>query len=93
VVLQLIPRYNLSMSRSAAEVLEDVRRLSPGDFDWLLGELLESGDGSSAEEIDASWKAEVERRVAEIDFGAVKMLPMEDVLARMNARILARQRG
>ena len=90
---QVVPRYNLSMSRSAAEVLEDVRRLPPGEFDWLLGELLEPGDGSSAEEIDASWKAEVERRVAEIDSGAVKMLPMEDVIARMDARLLARKSG
>ena len=81
------------MNRSAAEVLEDVRRLPPGEFDWLLGELLQAGDGSIAAEIDAAWKTEVERRVAEIDSGAVKMLPIEDVLARMDARILARQRG
>jgi hypothetical protein len=81
------------MNRSAAEVLEDVRRLPPSDFDWLLGELLQGGDGSSAAEIDAAWKAEVERRVAEIDSGAVEMLPLEGVLSRMDARILARQRG
>jgi putative addiction module component (TIGR02574 family) len=55
--------------------------------------LLQGGDGSSDAEIEASWKAEVERRVAEIDSGAVEMLPLEDVLARMDARILARQRG
>jgi len=81
------------MNRSAAEVLEDVRRLPPSDFDWLLGELLQSGDGSSAEEIEASWKIEVERRVAEIDSGTAKLIPMEDVLAHMDARLLARQRG
>ena len=93
MVLQPISRYNLSMNRSAAEVLEDVRRLPPSDFDWLLGELLQSGDESSAEEIEASWKMEVERRVAEIDSGTAKLIPMEDVLARMDARLLARQRG
>jgi len=93
VVLQPIPRYNLAMNRSAAEVLEDVRRLPPGELDWLFGELLQSGDGSSAAEIDASWKAEVERRVAEIDSGTAKLIPLEDVLARMDARLLARQRG
>ena len=81
------------MNRSATEVLDDVRRLHPGDFDWLLGELFQTGDGSSEAEIDASWKLEVERRVAEIDSGTVEMIPMEDVLARMDARILARQRG
>jgi hypothetical protein len=87
-----IPRYNLHMKRSAAEVLEDVRRLPPGDVDWLIGELLQGGDGSSDAEIEASWKAEVEQRVVEIDSGAVEMLPLEDVLARMDARILARHR-
>jgi len=81
------------MSRSVQEVLEDARRLPPGDIDWLIGELLQPGDGSSDAEIYACWKAEVERRVAEIDSGAVEMLPLEDVLARMDARILARQHG
>ena len=89
----MVSRYNLAMNRTAAEVLEDVRRLPPGEVDWLIGELLQGGDGSSDAEIEASWKAEVERRVAEIDSGAVEMLPLEDVLARMDARILARQRG
>jgi len=89
----VVSRYNPYMNRTAAEVLEDVRRLPPGEVDWLIGELLQGGDGSSDAEIEASWKAEVERRVAEIDSGAVEMLPLEDVLARMDARILARQRG
>lgn len=93
LVLRPISRYNLAMNRTAAQVLEDVRRLPPGDYDWLIGKLLQGGDGSSDTEIEASWKEEVERRVAEIDSGAVEMLPLEDVLARMDARILARQRG
>jgi len=87
----VVSRYNLPTNRSSAEVLEDARRLPPGDFDWLPGELFQSGDGSSAAEIDVAWKIEVERRVAEIDSGAVEMLPMEDVLARMEARLLARK--
>jgi putative addiction module component (TIGR02574 family) len=81
------------MDRSAQEVLEDARRLPPSEFDWLIGELLQAGDGASDAEIDASWKAEVERRVAEIDSGAVQLIPLEDVLARMDEKILARQRG
>jgi hypothetical protein len=81
------------MNRSAAEVLEDARRLPPSEFDWLIGELLQAGDGSSDADIDASWKAEVERRVAEIDSGTADLIRLEDVLARMDARILARQSG
>lgn len=81
------------MNRTAAEVLEDVRRLPPDELDWLIGELLQGGDGSSDAEIEASWKGEVERRVAEIDSRAVEMLPLEDVLARIDAKILAHKRG
>jgi len=52
------------MTLSAQEVLEDARRLTQGDLDWLIGEILQARDGSSDVEIDAAWKSEVERRVA-----------------------------
>ena len=57
------------MSRTAAEILEEARQLPPSEFDWLIGELLQEGDGSSDSEVEASWKAEVERRVAEVEAG------------------------
>ena len=75
------------MNRSAAEVLEDVRRLSPGEIDWLLGELLVAGDGSNAAEIDAAWKAEVERRAAEADAGNAVTCSWEEVEAPLRARL------
>jgi putative addiction module component (TIGR02574 family) len=76
-----IPRYNLPMSRTAAEILEDARRLPPGEFDWLIGELLQDGDGSSDAEIEASWKDEVERRVAEVEAGTAVTYSLEEVAA------------
>jgi putative addiction module component (TIGR02574 family) len=75
------------MSRSVQEVLEDVRRLPPGDLDWLIGELLQSGDGSSDAEIDASWKAEVERRVAESEAGTAVTYSWDEVEAPLRARL------
>ena len=84
---QVVSRYNLSMNRSAAEVLEDVRRLPPGEIDWLIGELLQSGDGSSTAEIDESWKAEVERRVAEAEAGTAVTYSWEEVEAPLRARL------
>jgi putative addiction module component (TIGR02574 family) len=78
------------MNRTAAEVLEDARRLPANELNWLIGELLQTGDGSSNTEIDAAWKAEVERRVAEIDSGDVMPIPLEGVLARMDGRIRTR---
>jgi putative addiction module component (TIGR02574 family) len=81
------------MNRSAAEILEDARQLPPGDLDWLVQNLVHEGDGTPEAKIEAAWEVEIKRRLDEIDSGAVKLLPLEDVLARMDARIMARQRG
>lgn len=67
------------MSRTAAEILEDARRLPPSEFNWLIGELLQDGDGSSEAEIEASWKDEVERRVAEVEAGIAVTYSLEEV--------------
>jgi len=82
-----IPRYNLHMNRSAQQVLEDARRLPTSDFDWLIGELLQAGDGSSDAEIDEAWKTEVERRVAESDAGHAVTYSWEEVEAPLRARL------
>jgi putative addiction module component (TIGR02574 family) len=75
------------MSRSVQEVLEDVRRLPPGDLDWLIGEIFQSGDGSSDAEIDAAWKTEVERRLAESESGTAITYSWEEVEAPLRARL------
>lgn len=75
------------MSRSAQEVLEDVRRLPPGNLDWLIGEIFQSGDGSSEAEIDAAWKMDVERRVAESEAGSAVTYSWEEVEAPLRARL------
>jgi putative addiction module component (TIGR02574 family) len=87
MVIQVISRYNFHMSRSAQEVLEDVRRLPPGELDWLIGEIFRSGDGSSDAEIDATWKAEVERRVVECEAESAVTYSWEEVEAPLRARL------
>jgi putative addiction module component (TIGR02574 family) len=76
------------VSRTAAELLEEARQLPPTEFDWLIGELLQEGDGSSDAEIDASWKAEVERRVAEVDAGTAVTYSWDEVEAPLRARLV-----
>jgi hypothetical protein len=78
------------MSRNAQEILEDARQLPPGEVNWLIESLLHDGEAVPEAEIEAAWDGEIKRRLDEIDSGAVKL---EDVLARMDARLLARQRG
>jgi putative addiction module component (TIGR02574 family) len=88
------PRYNLSMPMTAHDLLEAANRLSQADREWLARELLHPpGDGSSEAEIEAAWGEEIKRRLDEIDSGAVQMIPMDDVVARMKARISAKQRA
>jgi putative addiction module component (TIGR02574 family) len=75
------------MDRTAAEILEQARKLPPGEINWLIGELLQEGDGSSEAEIEASWKAEVERRVAAADAGNGTTYSWKDVKAPLHARL------
>jgi putative addiction module component (TIGR02574 family) len=67
-----------------AEVLrlyDTVMSLSKADRAELLAILLDSeGDGSTQEELDAAWSAEVRRRMEEIESGRVQPIPVEDVL-------------
>lgn len=78
-----IPRYNLSMSRSAQEILEEALQLPPGEVDWLVESLLIKEKVESVAEIEAAWDTEIKRRLDEIDSGAVELVPGEQVRAEM----------
>ena len=81
MVAQSESRYNLLVDRTAAEILEAARKLPPSEVSWLIGELLQEGDGSSESEIEASWKSEIERRVADADAGNGSTHSWEEVRA------------
>ncbi len=49
----------------------------------LIGMLLESLEIESEEGVEASWLQEIERRVAELDTGAVKSVPWTEVRSRV----------
>ena len=51
----------------------------------LAHELLESLDGLSPKQLDEAWLDESERRLKEIDAGAVALIPAEDVLRKARA--------
>ncbi|MGB6973630.1 MAG: addiction module protein [Terracidiphilus sp.] len=79
------------MARTAKEILEEASQLPPAEIDWLVESLLiKEGDAPQAE-IDAAWDAEIKRRLDAIDSGAVKMRPLDDVLAGMEARAADKQ--
>ena len=80
------------MSPSAQKILEEALQLPPDELDWLEESLLIKDKGPAEAEIEAAWDSEIKQRLDDIDSGAVEMIPLEDVLADMDATILAKQR-
>lgn len=69
---------------SSVEVLEvEVLQLPPSERAYLVERLIASLDVDP--EIEEAWAVEVERRLAEIESGAITLLPGSDVLAKLKA--------
>ena len=51
-----------------------------------LYESVAEEEQASEVEVEAAWGDEIKRRLDEIDSGAVELIPMDEVLARMDAR-------
>jgi putative addiction module component (TIGR02574 family) len=51
----------------------------------LLRSLDEDNDDASTEEIEASWAAEVQRRIEDLDSGRVKPVPWDEALRRIES--------
>ena len=70
------------MKREAAEILKDALALPTEARAALAGSLLESLDTEVDEDAEAAWATEVNRRVAELDSGAVKTILWAEVRRR-----------
>ena len=77
------------MSTLVEELSARAKTLSAEDRARLVEELLDSLQGESDPEADSAWDREIERRVAEIESGAVKLVSAEEVHAE--ARRLIRR--
>jgi putative addiction module component (TIGR02574 family) len=70
------------------EIVEETKRWPPERVGELVDRLTENLHTSDPE-IEAAWKTEVDRRIAEIESGKVKGVPAEEVSARIQ-KILKR---
>ena len=77
------------MSTLVEELSARSKALSAEDRARLVEELLDSLQGESDTEAESAWDREIERRVAEIESGAVKLISAEEVHAE--ARRLIRR--
>ena len=71
------------MADLVAELSERAKVLSPEDRARLAEELLASLEESPSAEVDAAWDAEIQRRIAEVEAGAARLVPAEEVFARV----------
>ena len=75
------------MSVNFEEILRAALSLSPGARAMLADHLLESLDDEAQKRIDAMWAEEAERRAQAIDEGRAKLIPGDEVLAELRARV------
>ena len=74
------------MARSARELFEEAMRLDPEECATLMRLLIDTLDPESHEGVEDAWRVEIERRMAELDAGAVQPVPWEELTARLYRR-------
>ncbi len=75
------------MGRKLQELYREATDLPERERAELAGMLIESLDGPPDENVEAAWAEEVERRVREIESGAVETIPWEQVRAELFSRM------
>jgi putative addiction module component (TIGR02574 family) len=78
------------VTREVSELLEKALALPPEARAALAGSLLESLDETVDPSAEAQWRAEIARRIEELDSGQVKTIPWAEA-RRQIAAILNRR--
>lgn len=76
------------MSNTLAELKERAAQLSEAERAELALAIIESLDGplEPAVDVEEVWRAEIDRRVAQIERGEVELIPGDEVLERLRRR-------
>jgi putative addiction module component (TIGR02574 family) len=74
------------MAKSARELFEEAMRLDPKERATLMRLLVDSLDAESEEGAEEVWRAEIERRIAELDSGQIQAVSWEELRARLYQR-------
>jgi putative addiction module component (TIGR02574 family) len=78
------------MAKTANDLLADALRLEPDARAELAAEILASLDGPADPDAEAAWDAEIDRRIAAIEAGAIRLEPWPDVKRRIERDVLGR---
>jgi putative addiction module component (TIGR02574 family) len=71
------------MASTPKELYQRAMNLTDQDRAELVGMLLETLDIEEEPGVEAAWLKEIDRRVAELDAGAVESVPWSEVRARV----------
>jgi putative addiction module component (TIGR02574 family) len=71
------------MGKNLKEVFQKAVQLPERDRATLAGLLIETLDPVSEADVEVAWSEEITRRLAEIDAGAVELIPWEEVRAEL----------
>jgi putative addiction module component (TIGR02574 family) len=74
------------MSTHVTELFAQASLLSDEDRATLAGLLIESLESEVDPDVEGAWRVEIERRMAELDSGAVQAVPWEEVRAKLFKR-------
>ena len=75
------------MPDTLAELKKKAAQLSDAERADLALSLIESLDGPADPDVEEAWRAEIERRMGQIDRGEVELIPGDEVFARLRRRL------
>ncbi len=75
------------MPSALAELKRKAAQLNENERAELALALIESLDGKADVGVEEAWQIEVERRVAQIQRGEVKLIPGDEVFARVRRKL------
>lgn len=75
------------MSAKTTELLRQALALSVEERADLAGQLIESLDSTESGSAKAVWEAEIERRMADLDSGAVKPVSLDEAFRRLESTL------
>src|SRR5207248_626048 len=75
------------MTPEASKLLERALSLSVDEQEALANSLISNLGGKVDPGVQAAWEAEIEKRIAELDSGAAKTVPWEEVRRRNLAKL------
>lgn len=75
------------MSAKTVEPLRQAPALSVEERGDLAGQLIESLYSAESESAKAAWEAEIERRMTDLDSGAVKPVSLDEVFRRLDSTL------